>query len=74
MNFADFGRINALKYPDEEFFIELNQSKNQRRSLTWKDFNEQTNKVANFLKNELGIQKGDTVLHLQMNSIEWYVT
>ncbi len=74
MNFADFGRINALKYPDEEFFIELTPSKDLRRSLTWKEFNEQTNRVANFLREKFGVQKGDTVLHLQMNSIEWYVT
>ena len=42
--------------------------------MTWKDFNEQTNKVANYLQKELGVQKGDYILHLQMNSLEWIVT
>ena len=74
MNFANFGRINAIKYPDEEFFIELTPSKNLRRSLTWKEFNEQTNRVANFLRDKFDIRPGDCVMHLQMNSVEWYVT
>ena len=74
MNFANFGRINAIKYPDEEFFIELTPSKNLRRSLTWKEFNDQSNRVANFLRDKFDIRPGDCVMHLQMNSVEWYVT
>ena len=74
MNFSYYGIINAKKYPQQEFLIELTPSKKMRRSLTWKEFNEQTNKVANYLKNKLGVQKGDYVLHLQMNSMEWIVT
>ena len=41
------GRSFLLAYP----------IKKMRRSLTWKEFNEQTNKVANYLKNKLGVQK-----------------
>lgn len=77
MNFAYFGMINARKYPEQEFLIERNpeqDDKMSRRSLTWREFNEQVNKLANYLKNELGVKKGDFVLHLQMNSIEWYVS
>ncbi|MGB9903828.1 MAG: AMP-binding protein, partial [Desulfotomaculales bacterium] len=73
MNFARFGIINGKKFPQKEFLIERTPSKNLRRVLTWKEFNEETNKVANYLKNQ-GIKKGDFVLHLQMNSLEWVVT
>ena len=74
MNFASYGIINAKKYPQKEFLIECRPSKDTRRVLTWKEFNEQTNRVANYLQKELGIRKGDFVVHLQMNSLEWVVT
>ncbi len=74
MNFSYYGIINAKKYPRQEFLIELIPSKKLRRSLTWEAFNEQTNKVANYLKDKCGVQKGDYILHLQMNSMEWIVT
>jgi acyl-CoA synthetase (AMP-forming)/AMP-acid ligase II len=74
MNFASYGIINAKKYPQKEFLIEYRPSNNTRRVLTWKEFNEQTNRVANYMRKELGVKKGDFVVHLQMNSLEWVVT
>jgi acyl-CoA synthetase (AMP-forming)/AMP-acid ligase II len=74
MNFGRYGIINAGKYPHKEFLVELKPSAKIRRALTWKEFNEETNKVANYLRGTLGIQKGDFVLHLQMNSLEWVIT
>jgi len=74
MNFARFCPLNASKFPTREFLIESYPSAGRRRALTWADLEEQTNKVANFLKNECGIGKGDFVQHLLMNSLEWYVT
>lgn len=74
MNFASYGLINAQKYPEKDFLIELSPSKNQRRVLTWKEFNDQANRVANYLQKEVGIEKGDFVMHLQMNSLEWLIT
>jgi acyl-CoA synthetase (AMP-forming)/AMP-acid ligase II len=74
MNFASYGIINAKKYPQKEFLIEVRPSKNMRRVLTWEEFNEQTNRVANYLQEKLGVKKGDFVVHLQMNSLEWVVT
>ena len=74
MNFARFCWLNASKFPDREFLIESYPSKKMRRVLTWKDLNDQTNKVANFLVKECGIKKGDIVQHLMINSLEWYVT
>jgi len=74
MNFASYGIINAKKYPQKEFLIEVRPSKNMRRVLNWKEFNEQTNRVAHYLQTKLGVKKGDFVVHLQMNSLEWVVT
>jgi len=74
MNFAYFSIINGKKYSCQEFLIERNPGQNQRRTLTWKEFNDQTNIVANYLRDELGVKKGDSVLHMQMNSLEWCVT
>jgi len=73
MNFARFCWLNADKYPTREFLIESYPSTGTRRVLTWEDFHDQTNKVANWLIDECGVEKGDVVLHLMMNSLEWYV-
>lgn len=73
MNFARYGIINAKKYPHKEYLVERTPTKQQRRTLTWKEFNEQTNKVAHYLQQQ-GVGKGDFVLHLQLNSLEWIVT
>jgi len=73
MNFARFCRLNASKFPDREFIIESYPSKNLRKAITWKELNDQTNKLANFMMKECGVKKGDIVVHLMMNSIEWYV-
>jgi len=74
MNFASYGIINAKKYPDKEFLIECTPSAKKRRALTWREFNAETNRVANYLQEQLGVKKGDFVMHLQMNSLEWIVT
>ena len=74
MNFSSYGVINAGKYPQKDFLIECTPSMNKRRVLPWREFNEETNRVANYLQKELGIKKGDFVLHLQLNSLEWMVT
>ncbi len=73
MNLARFCQLNARKFSAREFLIESWPSKNLRRVLTWKDLNEQTNKLANYLIKECGVKKGDVVVHLMVNSLEWYV-
>ncbi len=74
MNYGYYAKINAQKFPDKECLIERSYVTNTRRSLTWKEFNDAINQCANYLKNELGIKKGDFVMHLQMNTLEWIVT
>ncbi len=41
-----------------------------RRELSWKDFDEKSNRFANFLMTR-GCKKGDKIAILLMNSIEW---
>ncbi len=61
---------NARLYPDSTALIEITPSKNLRKTITWKEFNDRANKVANALI-QRGIKKGDVVMHLMMNSINW---
>jgi acyl-CoA synthetase (AMP-forming)/AMP-acid ligase II/acyl carrier protein len=74
MNYADYARLHARHLPDKVCLVERTPSKNQRRTLTWRQFNAEINRVANYLSKELGIKDGDTVLHLQNNSLEWIIT
>lgn len=74
MNLADYLRMNAVKYKRKAALIERQPVRSRRRVLTWEDFNAEVNKVGNFLKKNLGIRKGDRVLHLFNNSMEWLTT
>jgi acyl-CoA synthetase (AMP-forming)/AMP-acid ligase II len=61
---------NSRMYPDDTALIELKPSKGTRREITWKEFEERANRVANTLI-ERGTKKGDKVIHWMMNSISW---
>lgn len=61
---------NARMYGDEVALVEREPAKNLRREITWKAFDEQANRVANALRTK-GIGKGDKVVHLMMNCLEW---
>jgi len=61
---------NARMYGDEIALVERNPAKNSRKEITWKEFDAEANRVANALLAK-GIKKGDKVVHLMMNSIEW---
>jgi acyl-CoA synthetase (AMP-forming)/AMP-acid ligase II len=74
MNFADYLRVNALKHADRISLIERHPESEQRRTLTWAQFNVEVNRVANCLQKVLKIKKGDRILHLFNNSIEWITT
>ena len=64
---------NACKTPNDVALTELTPSQNIRKQVTWKEFDEQANKVANYLL-QRGIKKGDKVIHWMRNSIPWLVT
>jgi len=61
---------NARMYGDEIALVESDPAKNSRKEITWEEFDAEANRVANALLAK-GIKKGDKVVHLMMNSIEW---
>lgn len=69
---AEMLRENACKYPNEVALIELTPSRKYRKQITWKEFDEQANRVANYLLQK-GIKKDDKVIHWMRNSIPWLV-
>jgi len=61
---------NATMYPEEPALIELKPSKEIRKEITWKEFDERANRIANALIDR-GIGKDDKVIQWMMNSISW---
>lgn len=61
---------NARMYGDEIALVEREPARNRRREITWKTFDDQANRVADALVKR-GVAKGDKVVHLMMNCIEW---
>jgi acyl-CoA synthetase (AMP-forming)/AMP-acid ligase II len=74
MNYANYAAVHARHLPDKICLIEKTPSIKNRRTLTWRQFNNEINKVANYLAKDLGIKTGDFVMHLQNNSLEWLIT
>jgi acyl-CoA synthetase (AMP-forming)/AMP-acid ligase II len=74
MNYAKYAVIHSRHLPDKVCLIERTPSKGLRRTLTWNQFNDEINKVANYLSKEVGVKDGDFVMHLQNNSLEWLIT
>ncbi len=50
--------------------VEPARNANYRKELTWSDFDQKANKIANYLISE-GVKKGDKVAILLMNCLEW---
>ena len=61
---------NARMYGSETALVERGPAKNRRKEITWKEFDDQANQVARALIVK-GITKGDRVVHLMTNCIEW---
>ncbi len=71
---------NAAEYPDEEAFVALDSAairpfddeayRAARQSLTWKEFDDYANQVANYFLS-IGIGKGSRVSIMLLNRIEW---
>ena len=54
---------NARLYPDAPALTEITPSKNLRKTITWKEFDERANQVANALI-AMGVKKGERVAAL----------
>ncbi len=63
---------NARLYPDDTALIERIPAEKTRSAITWKEFDERANRFANILIS-MGIKKGDRVMHLMNNCIDWLV-
>ena len=61
---------NAETFPRDTALIELKPSEKLRKEITWREFDERANRVANALTG-MGIRKGDKVIHWMLNSINW---
>ncbi len=61
---------NARMYGRETALIEREPEKNSRAEITWQTFDDQANAIAQALMAR-GIKKGDRVVHLMMNGIQW---
>jgi acyl-CoA synthetase (AMP-forming)/AMP-acid ligase II len=61
---------NARLYGPETALIERDPAADRRRELTWRAFDDQANRLAQALCTR-GIAKGDRVVHLMMNNLEW---
>jgi len=61
---------NHRMYGNEIALVEREPAKNRRLEITWKTFDQQANRVAQSLI-EKGISKGDKVVQLMSNCIEW---
>jgi acyl-CoA synthetase (AMP-forming)/AMP-acid ligase II len=70
---CDMLATNARLYPDDIALIETAPGKKSRREITWKEFDDNANKVANVLIG-WGIRKDDKVIHWMRNSISWLET
>ncbi|NMB35857.1 MAG: AMP-binding protein [Firmicutes bacterium] len=63
---------NARMYPDKVALVERVPAENKRIAITWREFDRDANKFSQVLR-EMGIEKGDKVMHLMFNSIDWLV-
>jgi len=61
---------NARMYGSEDALIERDGATKKRRVISWKEFDDMANRIANALIAK-GIGKGDKVIHLMMNCLEW---
>lgn len=61
---------NARLYRDKTALVERSPASQERRQLTWEEFYRFSNQIAHALSKS-GIQKGDKVIQLMTNSLEW---
>jgi len=70
MTISEMLARNARMYPEDSALIEIKPSEKIRKEITWQKFDEEANRIANALIDR-GVGKGDKVIHLMMNSINW---
>ena len=61
---------NARLYGNEIALVEREPEKNNRREITWREFDRQSHRLAQALIKK-GVNKGDRVVLLMSNCLEW---
>ena len=59
---VDMLEKNAQKYPNDVALIELRPSKSYRQTITWKEFDDNANRIANYLA--VGLFQGSSLAPL----------
>lgn len=67
---TDILKKNRTGFGSDEALVELDPLNDSRRAMTWEDFASYSGQFATGLIKK-GIEKGDKVVHLMMNSLEW---
>jgi acyl-CoA synthetase (AMP-forming)/AMP-acid ligase II len=70
MTIIDILTKNARMYPNDPAFVELKPVTGSRKEISWAQFHERTNRLANSLI-DMGVHKGDKVFLLGKNSLNW---
>ncbi len=70
MQISDMIVRNARMYPDESALVDIDPVKGIRKEVTWKQFNERIDRVANGLIAR-GVKPGDKVSQIMYNSTEF---
>lgn len=64
---AELLDLRAAETPDKPFLIFWNDELNQRVCFSYADLNRRVNQVANFLRHELGVQRGERIATVAYN-------
>jgi len=72
LNISQMLTENARRYPTDSALIELAPAQGFRKEITWAQFDDRASRFASALAGR-GIGKGDKVIHLMRNSIDWLV-
>ena len=70
--FPELLKIQTKRYPDRPFFVDFDGPQNSKRSFTYSEVYDATEKLAKWLI-ENGLKKGDKVAVMGKNSPEWGV-
>ncbi len=73
MNMVSIIVKNARIYPNEKAFVEVKPVTHVRREISWAQFSERVNRLANALIDR-GVKKGEKVFIYGRNSINWLET
>ncbi len=72
MNLVDLVDRNGRFYTNDTAYMEVQTVSNVRKEITWGQFSEKVNRLANALIDR-GINKGDKIFLFGKNSIDWLV-